>query len=133
MSTKLKQRLRGSTAPYEPKKKPKKPKSGQLTNSPKASHPPTVAEIAVTAARRTRQRRGMLRKVSNLRGEPPPERFLTWADLFECGIISSKTQARRMWERGDFPPPVHLSERVIAFRESEVIAWAEARKSKWAA
>jgi predicted DNA-binding transcriptional regulator AlpA len=57
-----------------------------------------------------------------------PERFLTWADLFERGVVSSKTSARRLWEAGLFPKPVHLSERVIAFRESEVEAFAASRR-----
>jgi predicted DNA-binding transcriptional regulator AlpA len=60
--------------------------------------------------------------------EPKPERFLSWRDLFERGIVSSKTQARRLWEAGKFPPPVHLSERVIAFRESEIEAWVRSRR-----
>lgn len=68
---------------------------------------------------RARQQRG-------LRGDPPPERFLTWADLFERGVVSSRTQARRLWTRGKFPKPVHLSERVIAWRESEINAWIAA-------
>jgi predicted DNA-binding transcriptional regulator AlpA len=55
------------------------------------------------------------------------DRFLTWADLFDRGVISSKTQARRLWESGKFPAPVHLSQRVIAFRESEIDVWAAAR------
>jgi predicted DNA-binding transcriptional regulator AlpA len=61
----------------------------------------------------------------------PPERFLSWADLFARGLINSKTQARRLWMRGDFPKPVHLSQRVIAFRESEIEAWAATRTAEW--
>jgi predicted DNA-binding transcriptional regulator AlpA len=75
---------------------------------------------------RTRQRRGLIRKTSNLRGDPPPDRFLTWVDLFDRGVVSSKTQARRLWERGLFPKPVHISERCIAWRESEINAWIAA-------
>jgi predicted DNA-binding transcriptional regulator AlpA len=60
--------------------------------------------------------------VATAGGEPRPERFLCWADLLARGIISSKTQARRLWEAGQFPKPVHLSERVIAWKESEIEA-----------
>jgi predicted DNA-binding transcriptional regulator AlpA len=62
------------------------------------------------------------------RHNPKSERFLTWPDLFERGLVSSKTQARRLWERGRFPKPIHLSERVIAWRESEIEAWVAARR-----
>jgi len=60
-------------------------------------------------------------------GEPRPERYLSWRDLFARGVVSSKTSARRLWGRDLFPRPVHLSERVIAWRESEVEAWAASR------
>jgi hypothetical protein len=53
-----------------------------------------------------------------------PESYLGWADLFERGLVRSKTQARRQWEKGRFPRPVHLSERVIAFKESSVEHYA---------
>ena len=56
------------------------------------------------------------------------ERFLTWGDLFARGVVSSKSQARRLWGRGLFPTPIHLSERVIAWRESEIDAWVAARR-----
>jgi predicted DNA-binding transcriptional regulator AlpA len=60
--------------------------------------------------------------------DPKPVRFLNWRDLLERGLVSSKTQARRLWERGLFPKPLHLSERVIAWREDEVEAWAQSRR-----
>jgi predicted DNA-binding transcriptional regulator AlpA len=60
-------------------------------------------------------------------GESKPETFLTWKDLFARGLISSRTSARRLWTQGKFPKPVHLSERVIAWRESEIDAWAASR------
>jgi len=53
--------------------------------------------------------------------------YLSWRDLFARGVVSSKTSARRLWGRDLFPRPVHLSERVIAWRESEVEAWAASR------
>jgi predicted DNA-binding transcriptional regulator AlpA len=61
------------------------------------------------------------------RPEPKPERYLTWSDLEERGLISSRTSARRLWTQGKMPKPVHLSERVIGFRESEIEAWAASR------
>jgi predicted DNA-binding transcriptional regulator AlpA len=61
------------------------------------------------------------------KGSAKPERFLSWRDLFERGAVSSKTQARRLWDEGKFPKPVHLSERVIAFRESEIEAYMASR------
>jgi len=60
--------------------------------------------------------------------EPKPERFLSLHDLLERGIVSSRTSARRLWEVGKFPRPVHLSERVIAWREGEVEAWMRTRE-----
>jgi predicted DNA-binding transcriptional regulator AlpA len=62
-----------------------------------------------------------------VRHEPKPERLLNWSDLRERGLVSSKTQTRRLWERGLFPRPIHLSERVIAWRESEINGWLETR------
>jgi predicted DNA-binding transcriptional regulator AlpA len=62
------------------------------------------------------------------KGSAKPERFLSWRDLFERGVVSSKTQARRMWNTGRFPKPVHLSERVIAFRESQIEAYMASRQ-----
>ena len=62
---------------------------------------------------------------------PRPEHFLTWDDLFARKLVSSKTQARRLWLRGAFPKPVHLSERVIVFRESEIEAYVASRAARW--
>jgi predicted DNA-binding transcriptional regulator AlpA len=60
-----------------------------------------------------------------------PERFVGFAELIERGLIKSKYQARRLWERGLFPKPVHLSERVIAFRESDIDRWVASRTHTW--
>jgi predicted DNA-binding transcriptional regulator AlpA len=60
---------------------------------------------------------------------PRPERFLTWEDLFERGLVSSKTQARRLWEHDAFVRPVHLSQRVICWKESEIEKWIASRTS----
>jgi len=130
---KLKQQLQGGTTAYTPPK-PKQPKQAEPQSSPPREIPPerklSAAEQAAAAALRTRQQRGLLGRRTQ-RGASDPETFLTWRDLFELGVVSSKTQARRMWERGDFPRPVHLSERVIAFRASEVAKWMKSRKKDW--
>jgi predicted DNA-binding transcriptional regulator AlpA len=131
---KLKQQLQGGTAPHEPVK-PQKSSQPQQPNQPPPNQAPparklSVAEQAAAAELRTRQQRGLIRRPMS-RGEPPPDRFLVWADLFELGVITSKTQARRLWERGAFPRPVHLSERTIAFRESEILAWMASRQASW--
>ena len=55
------------------------------------------------------------------------ERFLGWDDLFERGFFKSRTQGRRLWEKGQFPRPVHLSERVIGWKESEIEEWVASR------
>src|SRR5262245_4724179 len=60
-------------------------------------------------------------------GEPKPERFLSWRDLLARGLVSSKTSARRLWEQGKFPKPIHISPRVIGWRESEIEAWVASR------
>jgi predicted DNA-binding transcriptional regulator AlpA len=91
-------------------------------------HPEFVANVATNRAERERTEQiSVGRALLGADNKLKPERFLSWRDLFERGVISSKTQARRLWERGEFPKPVHLSERVIAFRESEIDAWAAAR------
>lgn len=126
--TKLRQKLHGGTAipePVSPQPEPQDPPQQQPPGPPQRKL--SAAEQAAADELRTRQRRGLLRRTA-MRGEPPAgERFLTWGDLFDLGIISSKTQARRLWERGDFVKPLHLSERVIVFKESEVLAWMAQR------
>ena len=39
----------------------------------------------------------------------------------------SKTQVYRLIQRGQFPLPARLSERVVAWNESDVSAWLEHR------
>ncbi len=41
----------------------------------------------------------------------------------------SKSQVHRLVDRGDFPQPVKLSARAVAFVESEVETWLQARIS----
>jgi predicted DNA-binding transcriptional regulator AlpA len=133
----LKRRLRSSAAAVEPVKPPQpappKDRAPPLSRVPDVRGKLSATDQAAANELRSRQRRGLLRKRAlDREGRADrPERFLTWPDLFERGLISSKTQARRMWEQGLFPKPVHLSERVIAFRESEVDAWAATRSTEW--
>jgi predicted DNA-binding transcriptional regulator AlpA len=134
--SKLKRKPRTSTAPVEPKEPPQ-PKQPKAPTPPSLSRVPpgvctelSAADQAAANELRSRQRRGLLRPHA-LSREGRPERFLTWADLFERGLIRSKTQARRLWERGLFPQPVHLSERVIAWREESIELYAATRTAEW--
>jgi predicted DNA-binding transcriptional regulator AlpA len=131
---KLKERLRTSAATVNPAQ-PSKSEPAQDPVAQLSRVPPGIqgelspADQAGAAELRTRQRRGLLRQHALSREDKPKrERFLTWADLFERRLIRSKTQGRRLWEAGKMPRPVHLSERVIAFRESEIEAWAASRQ-----
>jgi prophage regulatory protein len=60
------------------------------------------------------------------------ERLLSMSQVLARTSIS-RTQLRRLWERDDFPRPVHLSERVLAFSESAVETWIEAKMKEGAA
>jgi predicted DNA-binding transcriptional regulator AlpA len=85
----------------------------------------SLADQAAAAELHTRQRRDFLQQQALSREhKPQPERFLSWGDLFDRGLVRSKTQARRLWEAGKMPRPVHLSPRVLAFRQSEIESWA---------
>jgi predicted DNA-binding transcriptional regulator AlpA len=55
--------------------------------------------------------------------QPYLTRFLSWEDLFALGVITSRTQARHLWEAGKFPRPVHLSKHTLAWPESVIQAW----------
>jgi predicted DNA-binding transcriptional regulator AlpA len=132
--TKLKNRQCGGGAVIDPAQPPK-PEPAKDPVPQLSPIPPRIctdlgaADQAAAAELRTRQRRGILRPAALSREHKlKAERFLTWADLFERGVIRSKTQARRLWEAGKMPRPIHLSERVIAFRESEIEAWAASRQ-----
>jgi len=136
--SKLERKLRDSAADVEPLELPdREHEPTDVDDVPPLSRVPAgvreldPADQAAAAELRTRQRRGLLRQHALSREHKPnAERFLTWADLFERGLIRSKTQARRLWERAAFPKPVHLSQRVLAFRESEIEAWLQARMAE---
>lgn len=60
--------------------------------------------------------------------DPRPERLLTLNELKTIyGIPFSTCHFYRLENAGTFPKRVHLSERRIAFRESEIILWLEQR------
>ncbi|CAE6865510.1 hypothetical protein R69658_07838 [Paraburkholderia aspalathi] len=42
----------------------------------------------------------------------------------------SKTQCYRLIQRGEFPAPLKIGARAVAWRASEVQAWIDARPSK---
>jgi prophage regulatory protein len=55
------------------------------------------------------------------------EKFLSQVDLAELGIAFSPMHLRRLEAAGKFPQRVHVGERKIAWRESEVIGWQRSR------
>ena len=57
-----------------------------------------------------------------------PVRLLSLAQLREKGIPFGKDHLRRMWQRGDFPKPIYLSERKFAWRETDVDHWIVERE-----
>jgi hypothetical protein len=102
MSATLKNRLCGGGAVLEPAQPPK-PKPAEDPDTPLSRVPLGVraelsaADHAAAAELRTRQRRGLLRQHAlSQHHKPECDRFLSWADLFERGVIRSKTQARRL-------------------------------------
>lgn len=62
---------------------------------------------------------------------PPPDRrpvnLLRRAEVKARIGITSNSQLYRLMGRGDFPRPVKLSERSVAWPEHEVQAWIEQR------
>lgn len=55
------------------------------------------------------------------------DRFLAPKRVAEMTSLHRTTIYRKV-ERGEFPAPVRLGERRIAFKESEVRAWMDARE-----
>ena len=49
--------------------------------------------------------------------------LLSPRDLRTLGINYHMNHLRRLWQRGDFPKPVHLSARKIAWRKRSILSW----------
>lgn len=47
--------------------------------------------------------------------------------LEDFGIVYSRTHIKRLMDDDKFPRPVKVGERRIAWLESEILAWLEAR------
>ena len=50
--------------------------------------------------------------------------------LEDFGITFSRTHIKRLMDEDKFPRPVRVGERRIAWLESEILAWLEARVAK---
>ena len=49
------------------------------------------------------------------------------------GITAKLDHLRRMWKRGEFPEPIHLSPRKLAWYETVIDAWIASRARERAA
>ena len=49
--------------------------------------------------------------------------LLSPRDLRALGINYHMNHLRRLWQRGVFPSPVHLSPRKIAWRKASILSW----------
>lgn len=58
--------------------------------------------------------------------DDPPDRFLGWRQVRELTGLG-RTTAWRMRLAGDFPDPVPISPRRVAWRLRDIIAWNESR------
>jgi hypothetical protein len=56
-----------------------------------------------------------------------PGRVFAPRDLPDLGIHFHINYLRRMWEEGNFPKPIKLSPRRIAWREADLLAWINSR------
>ena len=50
--------------------------------------------------------------------------------LHEKGICYHPNHLRLLWKRGEFPKPINLSARKIAWRESDLDAWIAAKSDQ---
>jgi predicted DNA-binding transcriptional regulator AlpA len=55
--------------------------------------------------------------------KPQAISLLDWNDLRALGIRYTPGHIRKLWERGLFPTPVHLSPRRLAWPRSSIEAW----------
>ena len=56
-----------------------------------------------------------------------PIKLITPDRLAEKGIATTLDHLRRLWKAGEFPAPIHLSERKLAWYETEIDRWIESR------
>lgn len=56
-----------------------------------------------------------------------PGRVFSPRDLPDLGIHYHINHLRRLWTKGDFPKPLKLSPRKIAWREADLLAWIASR------
>jgi len=57
-----------------------------------------------------------------------PSRVLGLKELPSKGICFHPNHLRRLWERGDFPRPIKLSPRKLAWPEEVLDAWLASKK-----
>jgi prophage regulatory protein len=57
-------------------------------------------------------------------------KVVPYNQLEDYGIVFSRTHIKRLMDEGKFPRPVQVGERRIAWLESEILAWLEARVAK---
>ena len=64
-------------------------------------------------------------KLGNARTETPLAEnvLLSLRDLRALGITYHMNHLRLLWQRGDFPVPVHLSARKIVWRKNSILKW----------
>jgi prophage regulatory protein len=55
------------------------------------------------------------------------QRFLTALELDQLHPVS-RTTRWRMVQRGEFPPPIHISPGRVAWREADVRRWMEEQR-----
>jgi hypothetical protein len=58
---------------------------------------------------------------------PPKRRLIGPKQLPDKGILYNLNHLRRMWADGRFPPPIHTSERRIAWPEEVIDKWIDER------
>jgi prophage regulatory protein len=56
------------------------------------------------------------------------ERLISWAEV-EAAVPYSRVHIWRLIRNGEFPAPVNLGPRRVAFRESELAKWLESRQT----
>lgn len=56
------------------------------------------------------------------------DKLISWTEV-EAAVPYSRVHIWRLIRKGEFPAPVSLGARKVAFRESEVAAWLESRET----